>query len=106
MCDWSAITRAEQNQLQALNLNKNMDKAAFHPEPPTPAETDVIPIDVSRPAEMVMADALNQVLHTIDEIQKWARQLSTLPLFKVRINTSIFPFQCRYTNFVIFRSGM
>ncbi|KAK3396502.1 P-loop containing nucleoside triphosphate hydrolase protein [Sordaria brevicollis] len=58
---------ARQNHYMGANMVHSQFEAL---ERPTPAETDVIPIDVSRPAEMVMADALNQVLRTIDAIQK------------------------------------
>ncbi|EAA36239.1 hypothetical protein GE21DRAFT_898 [Neurospora crassa] len=58
---------ARQNHYMGANMVHSQFEAL---EPPTPAETDVIRIDVSRPADMVMADALNQVLHTIDGIQK------------------------------------
>ncbi|KAK3394640.1 P-loop containing nucleoside triphosphate hydrolase protein [Podospora didyma] len=39
-------------------------------EPPTADEVDVIRIDVSRPADVVMAESLDQVLKTMDRIQE------------------------------------
>ncbi|KAK0733896.1 P-loop containing nucleoside triphosphate hydrolase protein [Lasiosphaeria miniovina] len=38
-------------------------------EPPTKAEVDVIRVDVSRPADVVMAEALDNVLKTMDQVQ-------------------------------------
>lgn len=42
-------------------------------ERPTPDETDVLTIDVDRPLEAVMGDALDRVLDTMDKIQTEAR---------------------------------
>ncbi|KAK3693853.1 P-loop containing nucleoside triphosphate hydrolase protein [Podospora appendiculata] len=38
-------------------------------EPPTARESDVIAIDVSRPADVVMAEALDRVLNTMDGVR-------------------------------------
>lgn len=43
-------------------------------EPPTKDEIDVISIDVSRPVEAVMADALDKVLGTMEEISNNSKQ--------------------------------
>lgn len=43
-------------------------------EPPTKDEIDVITIDVSRPVETVMADALDKVLATMEEINNNSKQ--------------------------------
>jgi gluconokinase len=39
-------------------------------EPPTSDEIDVIRVDVSRPAEVVIAESLDQVLKTMDRVQE------------------------------------
>ncbi|KAH8910858.1 carbohydrate kinase [Coniochaeta sp. PMI_546] len=39
-------------------------------EPPTPEETDVISVDVARPVDQVMAEALDKVLQTMDQVRQ------------------------------------
>ena len=39
-------------------------------EPPAEDETDVVSVDVARPSEEVLADALNKVLQTMDRVRK------------------------------------
>jgi len=39
-------------------------------EPPTPEETDVLSVDVARPVDEVMAEALDKVLQTMDKVRQ------------------------------------